>query len=141
MMTEEGLAMLAEERTELITPNTLHTQTHMLWAINKGREVGFRVLYEQLKLRVGPRLSWIICLRIKRGLVDPGLAGVYAKDSIYLIGWLRLKKWLEEGGNLHHLYVGGVDISHPIQDWIDERLISLQSVPDFWFEKSYSHIS
>jgi len=141
MVTEEGLAMLAEEKTGLMTPNTLQTQTHMLWAINKGREVGFRILYEQLKIRVGPRLSWIICLRVKRGLADPSLAGVYAKDSIYLLGWLRVQQWLNAGGNIHYLYVGGVDISHPIQEWIEEKLITLQTVPQFWLAKKYSQIS
>jgi len=139
MSTEEGLAMIAEERTGLMNPNTLQTQTQLLWAINKSRSAGFRVLYEQLKLRVGPRLSWIICLRVKRGLANPGLPGVYAKDSIYLIGWLRLKQWLENGGDIRHLYVGGVDIAHPIKDWLDGNLIRLQTVPSFWMNTAQNY--
>ena len=95
--TEEGLALIAEERNNLLSKNTLADQTHIVWAIHHARELGFRELYEQLKLRVGPRMSWIICLRIKRGLANPELPGVYAKDSVYLQGYVRVQEWIKNG--------------------------------------------
>ena len=135
--TEEGLAMIAEEKNNLLAKNTLADQTHLVWAIDQARHLGFRQLYERLKLRVGPRMSWIMCLRIKRGLSNPELPGVYAKDSMYLKGWNRVHKWLKNGGNIQHLYVGGVDVSHPIQQWLDNGWITLQKCPSFW-QKNYA---
>jgi hypothetical protein len=132
LSTEEGLAMIAEQRNNLLSENTLSDQTHLVWAINKAKELGFRPLYEQLKIRVGPRMSWLICLRIKRGLSQPSQPGVYAKDSIYLMGWKRVSHWLEQGGDIDLLYVGGVDIDHPIQEWIDKGWITKQKTPSFW---------
>ena len=54
-LTEEGLAMLAEEKNNLLAKNTLADQTHIV----RGHidRAGFRELYEQLKLCVGPRMS------------------------------------------------------------------------------------
>jgi hypothetical protein len=132
LSTEEGLAMIAEQKNNLLSENALSDQTHLVWAINKAKVLGFRALYEQLKIRVGPRMSWLICLRIKRGLAKPNQPGVYAKDSIYLMGWMRVSNWLAEGGDIENLYVGGVDISHPIQEWLDMGLIQKQKIPTFW---------
>ena len=132
VLTEEGLAMLAEEKTNLLSKNTLSDQTHLVWAIDQARHLGFRELYEQLKLRVGPRMSWVICLRIKRGLSRPEEPGVYAKDSVYLKGYIRVQNWLKNGGDIQHLYVGGVDISHPVEEWLKKGWITLQSCPVFW---------
>ena len=134
ILTEEGLAMLAEKKNNLLAQNTLADQTHIVWAINQARHLGFRELYEQLKLRVGPRMSWIICLRIKRGLAQPGQPGVYAKDSVYLKGYIRVQEWLRSGGDIRHLYVGSVDISHPIEEWLKQGWVTLQSCPFFWSE-------
>ena len=136
ILTEEGLAMLAEEKTNLLAKNTLADQTHLVWAIDQARHLGFRELYEQLKIRVGPRMSWVVCLRIKRGLISPELPGVYAKDSVYLSGYVRVKNWLQNGGDIRHLYVGSVDISHPIEEWIAQGWITLQQCPVFW-DQSY----
>lgn len=133
--TEEGLAMIAEEKNNLLAKNTLVDQTHLVWAIDQARHLGFRELYEQLKLRVGPRMSWIMCLRIKRGLSNPENPGVYAKDSMYLNGWVRVHQWLKDGGNIQHMYVGGVDIKHPIQEWLDLGWITVQKCPSFWLER------
>ena len=134
--TEEGLAMVAEQKAGLLGANTLYEQSQLIWAIDKAKELGFRDLYEQLKIRVGPHMSWAICLRIKRGLAKPEKPGVYAKDSIYLSGWQKVSHWLAQGGDISLLYVGSVGIEHPVQEWIDNGWIHSQPVPLFWMNST-----
>ncbi|MDP6935687.1 MAG: DUF1704 domain-containing protein, partial [Myxococcota bacterium] len=86
LATEEGLAMVSEEVAGVSTPGVLSRQVVVAEAILRARDVGFRDLYDELVPRVGLGLAWSICLRVKRGLADPGSPGVYAKDSVYLKG-------------------------------------------------------
>ena len=132
MKTEEGLALLAEEHTGTISPSTLHRQQHVISAIHMARELGISELYTQLRQNCSASLAWNIALRVKRGLKDPEQPGVYAKDSVYLVGWFELRKWLMNGGSLISLYVGKVGIEHPIDKWIEAGLLSRQSVPQCW---------
>ena len=133
LSTEEGLAMVAEERTGTDTPGVLARQVEVLHAIQKARKLGFRDLFEELELRVGTGLAWGICLRIKRGLNRPDLPGVYAKDSVYLRGRMRVNTWLTDGGNLRHLYVGKVGIDDPVEEWLNEGWVrGPRFVPDGW---------
>ena len=138
LATEEGLAMLAEQKRNAQANNALLHQTQLLWAIDQARNLGFRPLFERLKLRVGPQMSWLICLRIKRGLAQPNLPGVYAKDSIYLVGWKLVRDWLNTGNSIQDLYVGSVGIHHPIKEWYAQGWVSYQDTPKLWFLHNYA---
>ena len=132
MKTEEGLALLAEEHTGTISPSTLQRQQHVISAIHLARELGISELYQHLRQNCSAGLAWNIALRVKRGLKNPELPGVYAKDSVYLVGWFELRQWLMNGGSLASLYVGKVGIEHPIDQWIQDGLLSAQPVPNCW---------
>lgn len=132
LLTEEGLAMFAEELNAVQSPGTLSRQIEVLKAIGLAKEMGFRELFTSLRKRCGTNLAWSISLRLKRGLSNPESGGVYAKDSVYLIGYQRVKKWLMAGGNVEHLYVGDVGIDHPVSLWLEEKWIELKKVPSFW---------
>ena len=124
--------MVAEERTGLLDANSLQRQQDVVRAIHWGRSLGFRDLYEKLLESCTANLSWAICQRIKRGLSDAGSPGVYAKDSVYLKGWWQVSKWLKEGGNIDHLYVGKVGLHHPITEWIENGWVQPCKAPQFW---------
>jgi hypothetical protein len=128
LTTEEGLAMVAEEQTGTDSPGVLSRQLEVLRAIQMAREMGFRELFSRLEETLGQGLSWGICLRIKRGLARPDLPGVYAKDSVYLRGRMRVTAWLDAGGSLADLYVGKVGIDDPVSDWIEQGWIQPASV-------------
>ena len=132
MKTEEGLALLAEEHTGTISPSTLQRQQHVISAIHLARELGISELYNHLRKKCSAGLAWNIALRVKRGLKNPELPGVYAKDSVYLVGWFELRQWLMSGGSLASLYVGKVGIEHPIDSWLKEGLLTAQPVPRCW---------
>ena len=132
LLTEEGLAMLAEERNGVQSPGALARQLEVIKAIQAAKSIGFRALFESLRSTCGTALAWAIALRVKRGLAKPHQAGVYAKDSVYLVGYHRIQKWLTSGGDIRHLYVGDVGMEHPIQLWLDEGWVQLKTTPEFW---------
>lgn len=132
LQAEEGLAMLAEQRAGVATPGALARQAVVVRAIDMARRVGFRELYEALAAEVGPGLAWGIGLRIKRGLARPGEPGVYAKDSVYLAGFLQVQAWLEAGRDMRALYVGKVGLRDPVGDWVAAGWVRWQPVPAIW---------
>ena len=132
LATEEGLAMVAEETSGTASPGVLARQAEVVWAIDQARSMGFRELYYSLCGRVGPGLAWGICVRVKRGLSHPEEPGVYAKDSVYLAGRNKVRKWLDTGGDIQSLYVGKVGIEDPVSDWLDQGWVQPQPVPALW---------
>ncbi len=130
--TEEGLAMCAEEHVGALGPGTAERQRRIGAIIQLARSMGFRELWEHVKPEYGPRGAFSVVLRLKRGLADPGRPGVYAKDAVYGLGWGAVRRWLADGGELAHLYVGKVGIHHPVGDWLREGLVLPAPVPVLW---------
>ena len=130
--TEEGLAMYAEEVAGVAAPGTLHRQLQVVRAIHLARREGFRAVFDAIRAAHGAGLAWSICHRIKRGLARPEEPGVYAKDSVYLVGRMRVARWLHQGGDIAHLYVGKVGLDDPVTDWLAEGWLRLRPVPRLW---------
>ena len=135
LTTEEGLALVAEERVGAASPGVLPRQKLVCEAILIAREAGFREVYTWLKERAGPDLAWGVALRVKRGLAHPGQPGVYAKDSVYLRGRMLVHQWLQSGGPVANLYVGKVSVHDPMQEWIAQGWVAPRSVPALWISR------
>lgn len=129
LATEEGLALYAEEQVGASSPGTAWRQGVVLQAVEWARELGFFELHQRIAREADPGLAWGISERLKRGLADPGAPGVYAKDAVYYQGYKRVTEWIDAGGELSHLYVGKVGVADPVQQWLDEGLITQQPVP------------
>jgi hypothetical protein len=138
LATEEGLAMIAEETSGTASPGVLARQTEVVRAIEAGRSMGFRALYDHLTERVSPGLAWGICVRVKRGLADPGSPGVYAKDSVYLSGRTKVRAWLDAGGDISTLYVGKVGLDDPVSEWLEQGWVRRGTVPALWTTDAHS---
>lgn len=130
--TEEGLAILAEERVGTLSASFLPRQALVAEAVLAAGELGFRGLYEWLQPRAGGLGAWQIALRVKRGLGEPAAPGVYAKDTVYLRGFRRVRGWLAAGGDMSALYVGKVGVDHPVGDWLAAGWVRPRSVPAIW---------
>ena len=130
LITEEGLALVAEERAGVQSPGTAWRQGLVVQAVSWSRELGFRDLYDRITEVGGRSLAWGIAQRIKRGLADPGQPGVYAKDVVYFIGYNRVRRWLDQGHPIERMFVGKVGVDDPIEEWIREGYIDLQPVPE-----------
>lgn len=129
LATEEGLALFAEERAGAASPGTSWRQGVVVQAVEWARHMGFRELHEHLRRESEPGLAWGVAERLKRGLADPVKPGVYAKDVVYYQGLRRVRSWVEQGGDLNLLYVGKVGLDDPVQQWLDEGLLTLQPLP------------
>jgi hypothetical protein len=132
LLTEEGLAIAAEERVRALSPGFVARQSLMIAAVRRARTMGFRELYESLVPAAGRGGAWQISLRVKRGLGAPGAPGVYAKDTVYLRGYRRVKAWLADGGDLRLLYVGKVATHHPVGAWLRAGWLRPGAVPAMW---------
>jgi hypothetical protein len=132
LATEEGLALVAEEQVGAASPGVLCRQVAVVRSIDKARSVGFRELYNDIAERYSPGLAWGICLRIKRGLAEPSLPGVYAKDSVYLRGRMRVHRWLSDGNDVRDLYVGKVGLDDPVTEWLVQGWLEPGIVPSLW---------
>lgn len=118
LATEEGLALVAEERRGALPEGAIARQAHMVEAIRAARGMGFRELHDGLRERLGPASAWGMALRSKRGLARPDLPGAYAKDAVYLVGYRRVRAWLDAGGDAATLWVGKVGVQHPVAGWV-----------------------
>jgi len=132
LVTEEGLALVAEERAGVQSPGTAWRQGLVVQAVDWARDLGFRDLYDRIAEVGGRSLAWGIAQRIKRGLAEPGRPGVYAKDVVYFVGYNRVRRWLDEGNPVGRLYVGKVGIDDPIEQWIEQGYIAPQPVPELF---------
>jgi len=129
LVTEEGLALYAEYLAGVQSPGTGWRQGLVVQSVDWARRMGFRELYKRIADVGGRALAWGITQRIKRGLADPSIPGVYAKDVVYFIGFHQVKRWLEDGNPIAHLYTGKVAIDDPIEEWLAEGWLTPQPVP------------
>ena len=106
-----------------------------------ARELGFFELHQRIARDADPGLAWGISERLKRGLADPGAPGVYAKDAVYYQGYKRVTDWIDGGGPLSHLYVGKVGVADPVQQWLDQGLITPQPVPKLFGQPAPGSLS
>ena len=132
LLTEEGLAIVAEELAGVSTPGVLSRQLEVLRAVDHARTAGIADVYATLCKSVGPSAAWGIALRIKRGLADPNAPGVYAKDTVYLRGRIRVRAWLDAGGDIRDLYVGKVGVDDPVTEWREQGWVTDRPVPALW---------
>lgn len=114
LMTEEGLAVNAEEMNNCLKINTLRAYAGRVIAVHLSLKAGFRQVFEELRKYFDDNLAWRITLRAKRGLVDTSKPGAYTKDYLYLKGYYEVKKFLEENrdNGLKTLYYGKIGLEH-----------------------------
>lgn len=132
LLTEEGLALCAELRVGGLGAGFLDRQQLFLDAVALAHEAGFRDVYTALLARVPPSVAWGLTLRVKRGLAQPGLPGVYAKDTVYARGFRAVHAWLAAGGDVARLYVGKVGLAHPVDAWVAEGWLTPAAAPPLW---------
>jgi len=109
--TEEGLAVVNEERHKCLTRATLKTYAARVFAVNKALKCNFRETYNALLPYVGKDNAWDITMRVKRGIGDTFFPGAFTKDYLYLKGYFDVKNFLKKGGNLYELYYGKIGLS------------------------------
>ncbi len=124
LATEEGLALRAEGLACGLPEGTANRLALLAAAARRARDQGFTGLYRGLEPLIGAEGAWTTCLRVKRGLRDPELPGVYAKDRVYWLGWCAVTRFESAGGDVGLLGVGKVGLHHPVAEWIARGWLS-----------------
>ncbi len=112
LMTEEGLAVINEELSNCLNKGILKIYAGRVLAINKALKSSFSETFGYLKTYFSDKTAWKLTVRAKRGLGDTALHGACTKDINYLKGYIKLKSFIKNGGNINKLYYGKIGIQH-----------------------------
>lgn len=123
---EEGLASYNEEISGLMDFSTLRQKALLVYAIYIGKNLSFRQLYTVLRGFVSKNTAFNLTLRVKRGLSDTSIPGIYAKDASYFRGFRLVRKRIENNPALYKkLYAGKIGLKQV--SWVDDGLIPMPS--------------
>lgn len=108
--TEEGLATLHNHIS--MKEKHIWLKALLYYAAHLAETMSFAELFMALKPYIDNRdRRWNVCLRVKRGISDTSIPGVFPKDQVYLRGLIRVLQWLEEHNyDITPLYYGKIDI-------------------------------
>ena len=110
-MTEEGLAVFNQEKTESMETEKKYWPASSVIGIHKAMQGGFTdVVQEVLKFGFDTERALRVALKAKRGLKDTSKPGAFTKDFIYFKGHRMILEFLEAGGNLKDLYFGKLNL-------------------------------
>jgi uncharacterized protein (TIGR02421 family) len=110
--TEEGLAVMVENKYNLQTTETMRDYAGRVIAINLALKKTFYETFTELTNYFDKEKAFTLTLRAKRGLKEQNHKGAYTKDFIYLKGFLDIVEFEnencanEEKNCLEKLYYG-----------------------------------
>ncbi len=108
LKTQEGIAMYNEEQQNTISIQKNFKVQSFVIAIALALNISFLELHKTLveKYKMTKLSAFGTCLKVKRGLKDTSKAGAFTKDHIYFEGYLQVKEFMDNGGDLKDLYIG-----------------------------------
>lgn len=111
LMTEEGLAVYNQEKTESSETAKKYWPASSVIGIYAAMNGSFAEVYAQLiKYGFGIERAWKVALKAKRGLTDTSQPGAFTKDFIYFKGHQMILDFIKEGGDLRDLYYGKLNL-------------------------------
>ncbi|MBD3330293.1 DUF1704 domain-containing protein [Candidatus Peregrinibacteria bacterium] len=111
LKTQEGLAMynVEKQRHEPFFKN-YKALGHVV-AISTSLKGSFSDAYKALReLGIPKEQAFRSALKSKRGYYDTSQPGAFTKDFIYYKGYMEIKKYFDEGGDIKMLYIGKISI-------------------------------
>jgi len=119
---EEGLATYNEEYMNVLTYDALRRKACFTWMLYWAEQTSFRELYNALTSFLARNLAFDFTYRVKRGLGDTSLPGLYYKDVMYFRGYRKVRKAIEKDSSLYEkLYSGKISLKQV--EWVDDGLI------------------
>ena len=117
LVTEEGMATYIEELSGYLDKVKMKDYAARVIAVDSVcKKDYFRKTFDRLK-RYGldDKQSWHLSVRAHRG-------GGFVKDHVYLKGYLEIKKFVEDGGDLKMLFCGKIGIEDiPYVERLNEK--------------------
>jgi len=112
LMTEEGLAVFNEEQHDCLNNFVLKVYAGRVLSIHSALTNSFADTYSLLRKYFTMKTAWRLTLRAKRGLKDTTQPGAFTKDIAYLKGYVKVKKFVENQGDINRLYYGKIGLQH-----------------------------
>jgi uncharacterized protein (TIGR02421 family) len=111
--TEEGFAVLNEERWFGRDPDTMRKYALRVLAVSASLEHGFADTFEVVVGHTTPDDAFEIVQRVKRGMIDTSVAGAYTKDHVYLSWYIAVRDHIERSpDDLELLLAGKFGLHH-----------------------------
>jgi len=128
--TEEGLALYNEELFGVLSIEALRKRALFVYLIGVGHDCTFRQLYNIALGFLKPKDAFNTVLRVKRGLGDGALSGIYPKDIVYFRGYRRVRRAIDRAPKIYDsLYAGKISLRQV--EWVEEGLLPKPKyVPD-----------
>lgn len=119
---EEGLATYNEEMMGVLKKKDLVGRAVKVWAIEVGEQMTFRELYSALLGFVPKIEAFHLTFRVKRGLGDGSMPGIYSRDYHYFKGFRKVRRRVEKDPTVYEkLYAGKIGFAQ--LKWVDEGII------------------
>jgi len=110
LKTEEGLAILSEEKHGLLSEYDRQKYALRVLACGYALEHSFYEVFVYLHRYLDADDAFSMTLRVKRGMTDTAKKGGYTKDQVYLDGYLMLKE--EPLSTISKLYYGKIGLEN-----------------------------
>jgi len=111
LMTEEGLAVYNQEKTESSETVKKYWPASSIIGIYKAMHGSFAETYvEVMKQGFDAERAWKVALKAKRGLTDTSKHGAFTKDFVYFKGHKMIQDFVKKGGDLKDLYYGKINL-------------------------------
>jgi len=134
---EEGLAKYNEEKFNVLLDKDILDSAVKAYAIYLAPKMSFRQLYNVVHGFVPKNTAFKHVFKIKRGLGDTSIPGVFMKDVVYFKGFRRVRKKLFEDISLYKkLYAGKISFAQV--RWVEEGVINYPKY--FYTEEEFRKI-
>ncbi len=105
--TQEGLAIWNQERVlnHDVQKNYRAAQLVLIVKFAKSHSFAQCAMY-CMEMGMPPEKAFKTAAKVKRGLEDTSMEGVFTKDALYFSGYLQIQNFVGNGGDLKELYYG-----------------------------------
>lgn len=130
---DEGLATYVEYLSGVLSSSVLKTKARSLQLVYKAKYMSFRELYNTLEGKFTPESAFSSVYRVKRGLSDTSIPGVYTKSYIYHTGYSKVKELIRnDSKNYQYLFAGKLSF-----DQLDLVKNGIVNTPKIVFDKDF----
>ncbi len=123
LLVEEGLAMYNEEKYGVLTERSLIKRAVYVWLIYIASQMSFRETYNAVSGFLLKRNAFDAVYRVKRGLSDTSMPGIFPKDFCYFRGFRYVRRMIRRYPYWYELLYAG-KISFKQISWVEDGLIS-----------------
>lgn len=108
---QEGLAIYNVEK-KLYIPFTENKKIATFIVAMSMKDKTLKEIMNSLinDYKIDERNAFGTAIKVKRGVGDENAKGIFTKDYLYYSGYHKIKKFIENGGDLKDLYVGKINI-------------------------------